>query len=85
MPRTLCDETETLGKLFGRLKKKFEAGELNEDEPCFLLRAQDALAPHTVRHWCWLMTQNSGSQALKADAYAILEAMERWPNRKLPD
>lgn len=55
------------------------------DEPLFTLRANDALAPGAIRSWI-LRAQSLGVNKEKLDgARRILEAMEAWPNRRLPD
>lgn len=55
-------------------------------EPTFTLRAQDSLAPATLRFWADMMKQ-SGANSVKAQgARDIAAAMEAWPgSKKLPD
>jgi hypothetical protein len=56
-----------------------------DDEPIFVLRAQDRLAPDLVRGWA-AQAERAGCPAAKVqEARAVAEAMERWPARKLPD
>jgi hypothetical protein len=55
-----------------------------DDEPIFVLRAQDASAPLTIRMWAdW------NKNTLKPEKYqAALDLaceMEQWHNRKQPD
>ena len=56
-----------------------------DNEPLFILRAQDRLAPQAVRVWAALLASESGSSQKVAEASALAEAMEKWPTRKLPD
>lgn len=55
-----------------------------DDEPIFVLRAQDIHAPATLRWWLYF---NEGfiSQEKQFEVESIIEAMEQWPNRKQPD
>lgn len=55
-------------------------------EPMFTLRAQDLLAPDTLRFWADRMKM-SGANSVKAQgARDIAAAMEAWPgSKKLPD
>ena len=66
-----------------------------QDEPVFVLRAQDATAPDFVRAWAQRYRQLHGESVMgwtdpkkKAkyeDAMKCADAMEAWPTRKLPD
>ena len=85
MGRTLSDGTPTLGGLAERLSEKLASGEVNGNEPCFLLRGQDVFAPELVRFWARQLEHYGGSPALRQEAAVIAAAMERWPGRKLPD
>lgn len=64
-----------------------------DDEPIFVLRATDKFAPAIVREWA---RQFATGQffSLKASDYWMVkyreaidlaDAMETWPNRKMPD
>jgi hypothetical protein len=56
-----------------------------EDEPLFVLRAQDILAPRVIRDWA-RMAEIKGCPLQKVqEANKIADAMEAWPNRKYPD
>lgn len=59
-----------------------------EDEPLFVLRAQDKLAPEIVREWAY-RAQCEGAPLTKCDeARRIADAMEQWQianRRKVPD
>lgn len=60
-----------------------------DDEPVFLLRAQDKLAPAIVELWAEDLevdhVKTYSRDAKIASAYAIAEAMRKWPTRKVPD
>jgi len=58
---------------------------LAKDEPFFILRAQDMLAPVVIRHWAGLAVRNGAPAEKVQEALAVAEAMERWPDRKAPD
>lgn len=57
-----------------------------DDEPLFVLRANDECAPGTVRQWVHAYVQSKGGygrmtkkQRAKADeAYAVARQMEEW-------
>lgn len=58
---------------------------VSDDEPIFVLRAQDKLAPMVVRYWAEL-AEAEGTPAEKVDeAVAHADVMEAWPTRKVPD
>jgi hypothetical protein len=57
----------------------------DDDEPIFVLRAQDSLAADAVRHWAERAEQAGSTPAKVAEARDIADAMERWPTRKMPD
>lgn len=64
-----------------------------DDEPLFVLRATDKLAPALVREWARQfavsemvrVNGNSFFQRKYREALALADAMEAWPNRKMPD
>jgi len=53
-----------------------------EDEPVFLLRAQDRTAAQTVRYWASLQ---DGGNVLKNMAYDHAILMDSWPVKKSAD
>ena len=55
------------------------------DEPIFVLRAQDALAPMVVRYWATLARERGVGTAKLDEAEALAQLMEQWPTRKNPD
>jgi hypothetical protein len=60
---------------------KGKMGTIPEDEPVFLLRAQDETAAATVRFWA--AQQNNGPLKDLAINHAIL--MDKWPIKKKAD
>jgi len=60
-------------------------GKAADDEPVFILRAQDRLASMLVEEWA-LRAQGFGCPKEKVDeARRLAHAMRMWPNRKNPD
>lgn len=65
-------------------------GKAYPDEPVFILRAQDILAPPTIEHWARLL-EVSGKVGVTQkinEARAIAHEMRAWQerhSRKLPD
>lgn len=60
------------------------AGLIPEDEPVFLLRAQDQLACEAVRYYAELCAKNQAPE-VAAKALAHAELMAKWPKKKIPD
>ena len=60
------------------------AGKIPDDEPVFLLRAQDELACRAVEFYAGLC---AGHQAPEVAAKALAHAdkMRAWPKKKIPD
>ena len=71
-----------------------------DDEPIFVLRAQDIIASSTVKYWALalhLAICNKGlkgrarhkisecSQPKIKEALELATKMEQWPNKKIPD
>lgn len=56
-------------------------GRIPDDEPVFVLRAQDATAAAVVRFWASL--QQPGE--LKDMALVQADEMDRWPVKKIAD
>ena len=56
-----------------------------DNEPIFVLRAQDTLAPIVVHVWVSLAQSHGCPPEKIAAALACADAMENWPTRKLPD
>lgn len=57
------------------------AGKIGADEPVFLLRAQDASAPETLRFWADENIRNDGDPALTRLAEMHADAMEDWQKK----
>lgn len=60
------------------------------DEPVFILRAQDLLAPEIVRNWADVAQAQDVSRGKVTEAFALAERMEEWAEEhrntaKLPD
>lgn len=58
------------------------------DEPLFVLRAQDALAPEIVREWAYRALKLGTPLAKVDEARRLADAMENWQiehSRKIPD
>lgn len=57
-----------------------------DDEPIFVLRAQDKLAANLVRNWAQQAAMFLGNESPKVqEAFALADAMDRWPTQKYPD
>lgn len=61
------------------------AGKIPNDEPVFMLRAQDIHAADTVRHWATLNRIHGSDPELSVLADAHADKMQAWPVKKLPD
>ncbi len=66
------------------------SGRIPEDEPVFLLRGQDELAPSVIRYWVMCLAENTRGKPTHAQRLKIraaldqADAMERWEARKIP-
>lgn len=60
------------------------AGLIPDDEPVFLLRAQDQLACMAVAYYASLCEQ-AQTPEIAAKARAHADAMAAWPKKKVPD
>ena len=56
-----------------------------DDEPLFLLRGQDLLAPAAVEFWATLVQNCMGDDGQAEHATAHAQAMREWSPRKMPD
>ena len=56
-----------------------------DDEPVFILRAQDEIAATVVRLWCVLASERGTPIDKLIEAEGLAESMEYWENRKVPD
>ncbi len=60
------------------------AGLIPDDEPVFLLRAQDQLACWAVKYYAEACKNNQAPE-VAAKAMAHAERMAAWPKKKIPD
>ena len=56
-----------------------------QDEPIFILRAQDVLAPKAVLQWAHLAELHGVNEAKVCGAIEMVHAMDLWPVHRLPD
>ena len=56
-----------------------------EDEPIFVLRAQDALASRVVRYWASLARDHNCPGEKVDEALNLADDIDRWPDKKIPD
>jgi hypothetical protein len=56
-----------------------------EDEPVFLLRAQDQVAAEAVRHWAVLHRYKGGNVDIAMMAEKQADLMDKWPKHKPAD
>lgn len=62
--------------------------EVPEDEPTFVLRAQDKIAPEIVREWAYRAAVEGAPEEKVEAARQIASRMEDWQianHRKVPD
>lgn len=57
----------------------------DDNEPIFVLRAQDRVAPAAIRYWASLALQSGLPAEKYHEALAAAEEMEKWPRKKSPD
>lgn len=60
-------------------------GKAADDEPVFVLRAQDLFSDGLVNQWADLAEGRKCTSAKVAGARADAQAMKNWPIRKYPD
>jgi hypothetical protein len=58
---------------------------VESNEPIFILRAQDRLAPLLVWMWGSMAWWSGCPRAKVSEAFDVMRAMRRWPRRKFPD
>lgn len=61
------------------------AGLIPEDEPVFIIRAQDAIGEATVRLWAALNDASGGDPRLTKLANEHADLMRAWPKKKAAD
>jgi hypothetical protein len=64
---------------------KGSLGKAADDEPVFILRGQDRLAPILVELWAELARSHGCPSGKVREARSMATAMRRWPKRKYPD
>lgn len=57
------------------------AGKIGEDEPVFLIRAHDEIAPEVVRAWADYNEEAGGDDELSRLARDHADLMEAWQKR----
>lgn len=66
--------------------EKQRIGRIPDEEPIFILRGQDILAPETIEFWCQLAEKAGVSPSRKVmEARDLAKDMREWPKRKRPD
>lgn len=60
-------------------------GKIPENEPVFLIRAQDAIGAEVVRFWGRLNAERGGDLELSQSARTQADLMDAWPTKKLAD
>lgn len=59
---------------------------VSDDEPIFVLRAQDQTADGFVEEWATQVARRLGQDHPKViEARKLAQLMRAWPTRKLPD
>lgn len=56
---------------------------VGENEPIFVLRAQDVTAPDIIL--AWIRANPSLPEAKRREAFECSELMRKWPKTKFPD
>jgi hypothetical protein len=56
-----------------------------DDEPIFVLRGQDVLAPMVVEYWAELAAKLRVNPPKILEAYQCAQAMREYERRKVPD
>jgi hypothetical protein len=64
---------------------KQDGTEIPRNEPVFVLRAQDILAPIDIMFYAKLVETATNNRPMVEDIKAVARAMEAWWPRKLPD
>lgn len=60
-------------------------GKAAMDEPLFILRGQDKLAPALVRAWAALAYEHGCTKQRCEESLQLAASMENWTTRKFPD
>jgi hypothetical protein len=60
-------------------------GKAADDEPVFVLRAQDVHAAMLVRKWAKKTEASGGNPEKVKEARELAKAMDKWPKKKVAD
>ena len=60
-------------------------GKAADDEPVFILRAQDIFASGLVEAWAHSLEERGGDLEKVREARRLAMLMRAWPRRKVPD
>jgi hypothetical protein len=60
-------------------------GKAHDDEPVFILRAQDCLAAETAERWAIRARAMGVDHDKVQEVFALAEEMLQWHSRKVPD
>lgn len=61
------------------------ANKIPEDEPVFLIRAQDAVSGDAVRAWAELAEKAGAAPDILEKARRHADKMDAWPHKQTPD
>ncbi len=67
-----------------RLQAKLGCGDLPDNEPLFVLRAQDRFAAGLVRRWVQICAEAGTPDSKLTEAMRLADAMDRWPVKQTP-
>lgn len=67
-----------------RLAAKIADGSMSPDEPLFMLRGQDAIAPLAVREWVKTAATHGTPDAKLTEAMQLADKMDKWRPRQIP-
>ena len=65
--------------------EKFDGTKIPSDEPVFVLRAQDILAPLAVRYYADLVEGATANEKAAQQIRVFAKMMANWQKKKLPD
>jgi hypothetical protein len=67
-----------------RLAAKIADGTMSPNEPLFVLRGQDLLAPIVVREWVKIAEQHGVPSTKLEEAAGLAAKMDEWEPRQVP-
>ena len=71
---------------YGKVTLEREPASLEDDEPVFVLRAQDALAVEVLTYYRDLYEEGEVVNVEKlVDLRTVMQAFRQWPTKKWPD